>query len=85
VPRQPRQLGPSATPREAGHSMNPPMPAPYMGSGKDEEDPRKQRDRVKLIGRVSMFDYEVDPLTVLKTLTGDEYTKHESTGLVSRS
>ena len=85
MPRQPRKLSPSTTPREAGNSLNAPVPAPYLGSGKDEEDPRKQRDRVKLIGRVSMFDYEVDPLSVLKTLTGNEYIKNESTGLVSRS
>ena len=85
MPRQPRRLSPSTTPREAGHSVNPAMPEPYLGSGKNEEDPRQKRDKVKMIGRVSMFDYKVDPLDILKHLTGSTYVADESTGLVSRT
>jgi len=89
MPHIPRRLAPTGqlgaidAPRAAPRSTQSKPPVPYMGSGSGEVNPvsRKMRGN-KMVGKLSMKDWDVDPLRVLKHL-GKEMTADEHSGVVS--
>ena len=91
MPHIPRSLAPSGlvdpstvprAPRKATTQKKPPVP--YMGSGDGETDPaRRMRTGNKMIGKLSMKDWDVDPVRILKMLTDREIKPDEHSGLVS--
>jgi len=78
------QLGAINAPRaEPRKSLSKP-PVPYMGSGRGEVDPISSKLRGnKMVGKLSMKEWDVDPMRVLKQLTGKEMVSDEHSGMVS--
>ena len=73
VPRAPRKSPTKAKP-----------PVPYMGSGEGEVNPvSRMRTGNNMVGKLSMKDWDVDPLRVMKHLSDKEYKADEHSGLVS--
>jgi len=55
-----------------------------MGSGNGEVDPTSRiRTGSQMVGKLSMKDWDVDPLRVMKHLFNKEFTADEHSGLVS--
>lgn len=77
-------INPDSVPRAPVRTTAEKPPVPYMGSGQAEANPlEKLGGRKKLLGRISMEDWDVDPLKVLKHLTGKELAVDEYSRLVS--
>lgn len=77
-------INPDSVPRAPVRSTADKPPVPYMGSGQSESNPLdKVLGRKKLIGRISMEKWDVDPLRVLKHLIGKELAVDEHSRLVS--
>jgi len=92
MPYIPRTLAPSSlinpdsVPRAPARSSGGKPPLPYMGSGQSEANPLdKSSGHNKLTGRISMEKWDVDPLKVLKQLTGKELIVDEYSRLVSNA
>jgi hypothetical protein len=90
MPHIPRSLAPSGlvnpdtVPRAPLRSTADKPPLPYMGSGKSEANPLdKVFGKKKMIGRINMEDWDVDPLKIYKNLTGKELAVDEHSRLVS--
>ena len=91
MPHIPRSMAPSGlvdpstvprAARKAPGKTKPPVP--YMGSGKGEINPTsKLTQKNPLVKKLSMKDWDVDPLQVLKHLSDKEYKVDEHSGLVS--
>lgn len=77
------QLGPIDAPRAEPRKAISKPPVPYMGSGKGEVDPASRLRGNKMVGKLSMKDWDVDPMRVLKQITGKEMVSDEHSGMVS--
>ena len=92
MPYIPRKLAPSGlinsdmVPRAPLKSTADKPPLPYLGSGKGEANPAAgSPGKEKMISRLSMRDWDVDPVKVLKLLTNKELTIDEYSRMVSKS
>ncbi len=90
MPHIPRTLAPSGltnsdgVPRAPLRTTAEKPPVPYMGSGDGEANPAdRKQERKKLLGRISMEDWDVDPLKVYQYMTGKELAVDEHSRLVS--
>lgn len=90
MPHIPRTLAPSGLnaaglPRSPVRSTTDKPPTPYAGSGKSEANPvdRILSKKNRLIERLSMEKWDVDPVKVYKHLTGKELAIDEHSRLVS--
>lgn len=54
-----------------------------MGSGKGEVDPAARLRGNKMVGKLSMKDWDVDPLRVMKQIFNKEMMADEHSGMVS--
>lgn len=91
MPHIPRSMAPSGmidpatvprAPRRPVTQKKPPVP--YMGSGDGEVNPNSRlRTGNKMVGKLSMKDWDVDPLRILKQLHGKEIKVDEHSGMVS--
>ena len=91
MPPVPRSLAPSGmidpatVPRAPlRHTADKP-PVPYLGSGKSEANPLEKitDGKKKMVERVNMRDWDVDPVRVYKHLTDKELVVDEHSRLVS--
>ena len=91
MPHIPRSMAPSGlvdpatvprAPRRPVTQQKPPVP--YLGSGKGEVDPANRlRSGNKMVGKLNMMTWDVDPLRVLGHLSGKEMKADEHSGMVS--
>ena len=91
MPHIPRSMAPSnlvdpstvprATKKPPGKQK---PPVPYMGSGKGETNPvSRMTQKNSMVEKLNMKKWDVDPLTVMKHLSGKEVKVDEHSGLVS--
>ena len=80
-------IDPATVPRAPLRTTNDKPPVPYLGSGKSEANPlEKVTDgKKKMVERVNMRDWDVDPVRVYKHLTDKELAVDEHSRLVSDS
>lgn len=91
MPHIPRSMAPSGlvdpstVPRAPRRTTKRKPDVPYMGSGKGESKPVAQKVTRKnpMIQRLSMRDWDVDPLRVMKLMMDKEVKADEHSGLVS--
>lgn len=78
-------IDPATVPRAPVRTTNDKPPVPYLGSGKSEANPleKVREGRKKLVERLNMQDWDVDPVKVYKHLTDKELTVDEHSRLVS--
>ena len=91
MPHIPRSMAPSGmidpattprAPRKAPLAQKPSVP--YAGSGKGEANPSsKIRSGNQLVDKLSMKDWDVDPIKIMKHLTQQEVETDEHSGIVS--
>jgi hypothetical protein len=77
------QVTPGMVPRAPVNPIAAKPPLPYLGSGKNEA-PAGAKKNNKLVSRLNMKDWDVDPLKVLKMLTGEEMQVDEYSRMVSK-
>ena len=89
MPHIPRSMAPSgqidfgAVPR-APKSSTKKATVPLKAPSSNRSTPKRPSGRgVKLVQKLSMRDWDVDPLRVLNHLTGKEITADEFSGVVS--
>jgi len=89
MPHIPRRLAPTGqlgafeAPRAAPRKAQSKPPVPYMGSGRGEVDPVKKLRGNKLVGKLSMKDWDIDPMRIINHLLGKEMVADEHSGMVS--
>lgn len=76
----------AGAPREPLRSTADKPPIPYLGSGKSEKNPLDNIiGRKKMLSRLDMSKWDVDPLQVLKSITGKEFVVDDYNRLVPKS
>jgi hypothetical protein len=91
MPHIPRSMAPSGlidpaslprAPRRPATQQKPPVP--YLGSGNGEVNPTSRlRTGNQMVGKLSMKNWDVDPMKIIKQLHGKEFKVDEYSGMVS--